>query len=173
MGQALRAAARSFGFVIWGLLISISLVTMVTGIAALILIGLVLVAVAMLFAAFLGPILGSLGWTNNEARLVAESPRPDVEANERLEPFLLGGSVMRITRLRLGLAEWGILAGVAALIAAEAVAVIGGFGPIFAVVALGYFLVLGVIYWLYRKETTHRANQASARASTTSPVSDP
>ena len=54
----------------------------------------------------------------------------------------------RLTRYRV---ELGVLAGIAVLIGAEAGAVIGGFGSIFAVVALGYLLVLGTTYWLYRQ----------------------
>jgi CRP-like cAMP-binding protein len=43
-----------------------------------------------------------------------------------------------------------MLAGVAVLIAAEVVSILGGLGPVFGVIALGYAMVLGVIYWLYR-----------------------
>lgn len=63
-----------------------------------------------------------------------------------------GGPVVKLWagRQQMGLVGWLILAGVAVLIAAEAVSVLGGLGPVFGVIALGYFMVLGVIYWLYR-----------------------
>ena len=68
-----------------------------------------------------------------------------------------GVSAMQTTRPKSHLVEWGVLLGVAVLIAAEAAAVIGGIGPIFTVVALGYLLVLGVAYWLYRRAATSRS----------------
>ena len=68
---------------------------------------------------------------------------------------------MRITRPRLGLLEWGILAAAVVLIGAEAAAIVAGLGPVFAVIVLGYFLVLGAIYWVYRRERVTTAHQAS------------
>lgn len=58
---------------------------------------------------------------------------------------------VRARRPGLGRVDLAFLAGVAMLIAAEAAAIIGELGPIFAIVALGYALVLGLIYWLYRQ----------------------
>ena len=77
---------------------------------------------------------------------------------------------MRITRPRLGLVEWGILSAAVVLIGAEAASIVAGLGPVFAVIALGYFLVLGAIYWVYRRERVTRADQKSlvrARAEAT------
>ncbi len=70
---------------------------------------------------------------------------------------------VRARRPGLGRVDLAFLAGVAVLIAAEAAAIIGELGPIFAIVALGYALVLGLIYWLYRQAAP--APPASTEAS--------
>jgi len=56
---------------------------------------------------------------------------------------------MKTRAAQLGMVGWLILAGVAVLIAAEVASILAGFGPVFGIIALGYFMVLGVIYWLY------------------------
>ena len=58
---------------------------------------------------------------------------------------------MRSVKSKFGLVECGVFLGSVALIVAEVAAILAGLGSIFAVVALGYFLVLGFIYWMYRK----------------------
>ena len=69
---------------------------------------------------------------------------------------------MRINRLTRYRVELGVLAGIAVLIGAEAGAVLGGFGSIFAVVALGYLLVIGSTYWLYRQAKVSKTDAAIA-----------
>ena len=58
---------------------------------------------------------------------------------------------MRSVKSKVGLVECGVFLGLLALIVAEVAAILAGLGSIFVVVALGYFLVLGFIYWMYRK----------------------
>lgn len=58
---------------------------------------------------------------------------------------------MRFVKPKIGLVDYGVFLGLVALTVAEVVAILGGLGAIFAVVALGYFLVFGFIYWMYRK----------------------
>lgn len=71
---------------------------------------------------------------------------------------------MWFVKSHIGLAEWGVLAGMMALITAEAAAIIMGVGAIFAVIGLGYFLVIAVIYSLYRQERASCDALASAEA---------
>ena len=54
-----------------------------------------------------------------------------------------------ISRIRA--VEWGVLTGVGVLLAIEVAAALIGLGYFFAIVGLGYLVVLGLAYWLYRQ----------------------
>ena len=56
--------------------------------------------------------------------------------------------------------EWGVLAGVGAILAIEAAAALIGLSYFFAIVGLGYLVVLGLAYWLYRQ--TRKSPEAHA-----------
>ncbi len=75
-----------------------------------------------------------------------------------------GGITMRVVKARMGPVDWGFLAGVAVLVAAEVAAALGGLGPFFGVVALGYFLVLALAYIMYRYTLSVRTARARAPA---------
>ncbi len=88
-------------------------------------------------------------WQGREVAGAPAGPVP-VMAGDSAAPEHVVAAPVRARRPRLGWVDVAVLAGVAALIAAEAAAAIGGLGPIVAIVALGYALVLGLVYWLYR-----------------------
>ena len=66
-----------------------------------------------------------------------------------------GSTDLRSMKSKLGLVEWGILAGVTILTASAAAAILGGLGLVSAVVALGHFLVPVFVYLLYRLGKKH------------------
>lgn len=62
-----------------------------------------------------------------------------------------GSKDLRLVKSKIGLAEWGLLAGVTIIAGGTGAAIFAGLGLVFAIVALGYSLVLTLTYLLFRR----------------------
>lgn len=65
MGRKFSENASIFATVIRGLLIAASLTRTVLGILAFVIAGVILIALAVLFVAFVGPVLQAMGWQSS------------------------------------------------------------------------------------------------------------
>ena len=71
---------------------------------------------------------------------------------------------MKTGKPRFGLADMGVLTGFAVLIGFETVAFLAGWGPVAGVVVLGYALVLGLAYLVYRQAISATSRRQELKA---------
>jgi hypothetical protein len=176
MNALLMGLTGAIWLVVGGLLLVLALAVVLTLVFATYIVGplFVLLVVLAPIAVYGARIKEWL--TRRPGEAAAPAVVPSVE--RAAEPAIAisnstGGRAMQERKSRVGWIETGILAWVAVLIVGEVIAIYNGIGPYFAVVALGYVLVLGLCYMLYVQVRSSRARQAEIVTAATQEITTP